>query len=111
MLIQMVQQLSGRRADGRFWPQPGGTLDVSPEEARELTATDSHQSHPIAILVREAPVEDARADVSTVETSAPVQAPVRETAPPAEAPAETAPVGTKRARPAPRPAPVMEKRG
>lgn len=90
--VRMIQQLSGRRPDGRFWPNAGETFEVSAEEAAWLCRADNHQSHPIAVMVNEAPEERATADESTVETSAP------------------RPV--KQAKPAPRPAvAATEKRG
>jgi len=90
----MVQQLSGRRPDGRSWPQVGGTIEVSAAEAAELTHTQSQQSHPIAVLVAEKKEERAVADESRTETADPVP--------------------VKAARPEPRPAPraaSTEKRG
>lgn len=58
--IEMIQQMSGRRADGRFWPPVGGVIEVSAAEARELCATQSQQSHPIAKYVsREEETGDA----------------------------------------------------
>lgn len=90
--VRMVQQLSGRRPDGRFWPNAGDTIDVSPAEAAELCHVDNHQSHPVAVMVSEPGEERATADETTVETATPK--PVRQ------------------ARPAPRPAvPATEKRG
>lgn len=92
VVVRMVQQLSGRRPDGRFWPNTGETITVSPEEAAWLCHSDNHQSHPMAVLVSEQGEERATADEATVETATPK--PVRQ------------------ARPAPRPAmPAAEKRG
>jgi hypothetical protein len=47
--IRMVQQMGGRRHDGQEWPEPGELLDVPEWEAEELTRTDEHHSHPIAV--------------------------------------------------------------
>lgn len=94
--IRMIQQLSGRRPDGRLWPPVGGTLEVDADEAAALTHTQQQQSHPIAVLVSEVKEERAVADETVTETADPV------------------PVKTARAaRPEPRPArpATAEKRG
>jgi len=67
----MVQQMSGRRADGRQWPPVGGTRMVSDEEARDLCHMASQQSHPIAVLVREERAETGDADDRSIETAEP----------------------------------------
>lgn len=93
--IRMIQQLSGRRPDGRWWPQVGGTITVSAEEAAELTHTARQQSHPIAVMVTEKKEERAVADETTTETAGPT--PVKQ---------------ARTARPEPRPArPAAETRG
>lgn len=69
--IKMVQQMSGRRADGRFWPPVGGVIEVSADEARELCATQSQQSHPIAEYVRKRDEETADAPAGEEKASDP----------------------------------------
>lgn len=97
--IEMIQQLSGRRADGRFWPNTGGVIDVSAAEARELCATQSQQSHPIAKYAKRGEeTGDAKEDEETASDSRP-----------AEDSLQKAP---KTAKPDARPArPGVEKRG
>lgn len=89
--IRMVQQLSGRRPDGRAWPEAGGVIAVDEDEARALCHTAAQQSHPIAELVRD-PRKEERA-VMTEDTE------------------RADPVPVRQARPEPRPARPAEKRG
>lgn len=37
VLVRMVKQMSGSR-DGDDWPEPGNTIDVEQDEARQLVA-------------------------------------------------------------------------
>lgn len=97
--IVMVQQMSGRRADGRFWPPVGGTIDVSAAEARELCAESSQQSHPIARYARREE-EHATAKDGPEKASDPRKA------------EDTLQKAPKAAKPGTRPAsPGVEKRG
>lgn len=108
--IRMVQQMSGRRPDGRLWPPVGGTLVVSTAEARELCHTVSQQSHPIAVLVR-----DDRSETATPGKGAEEKAVMPEgdggqhLDEAATESADPRPV-RRAARPEPRPARPVEKR-
>lgn len=97
--IVMVQQMSGRRADGRFWPPAGGVIEVSAAEARELCAESSQQSHPIARYAHKRDEETGDAPAGEEKASDPR---------PAEDALQKAP---KAARPEAKPArPGVEKR-
>lgn len=37
VLVRMIKQMSGTR-DGADWPEPGSTIDVEQDEARQLVA-------------------------------------------------------------------------
>ena len=50
--VRMVQQMSGRRYDGRAWPPYGATFEVSAEEAADLCHTAAGAT-PIAVPVVE----------------------------------------------------------
>lgn len=74
MLVRMMQQMSGRRFDGREWPSYGGTIEVSDAEGAELCHTAAGSSTPIAVPVvetRAVETADAPPDPK-VEVRAPV---------------------------------------
>jgi hypothetical protein len=79
----MVQQMSGSRGDGQPWPQPGGTLTVSEDEARVLCSTAS--GSPIAVPVAR---EERRTETGDAPESPRTEA--RDAPAPAAAPAAKA---------------------
>jgi hypothetical protein len=71
--IRMIQQMSGPRHDGQQWPAPysqgGGTIDVTPNEARDLVNAGIAERVPKA---RKGDDEETGDQVTAVETRAPV---------------------------------------
>lgn len=65
--IIMVQQMSGLRGDGRWWPPVGVEFEVSDDEARQLTHMGDNDRTPIAKYA-ETRMETADAPAKTVET-------------------------------------------
>ena len=63
MRIRMLVEKTGPRHDGRFWPGPGGEIDVPDEEGAALCAQGDA-----------APVAQPDADVETRRVSASVPA-------------------------------------
>lgn len=98
--IEMVQQMSGLRPDGRPWPPVGGVIDVSEDEARELCHTESQQSHPRAkrVAARGQETADDEREAETASDPRPADT--------------TVPKAPKSVKAAPRPArPGVETRG
>jgi hypothetical protein len=90
--VEMVQQMSGPRPDGRTWPPVGGVIDVSEDEAAALCHESGQQSHPIAVRVHKRKEETGDDERETETASDP-------------RPADTSvPKAPKSARPAARPA-------
>lgn len=65
--VQMVQEMSGTRPDGRAWPPAGVEFEVDDEEARFLTRTADGSSTPLAVYT-EKRTETADAPEKVVET-------------------------------------------